>query len=97
MVEVVIKYFFTILGRIFRLLAGLLYRRDPTRTEFQTKDEIVWLLYTNSMLWLICLYWPFMVFFQIAFLYLHFRAQHYMLRKWSSSPLEANTSVQLSY
>ena len=56
------------------------------RKEFETTDEVVWLIYFQSVIWVALIFYPFLAAIAPLVLYLHFKFIFYRLRNWKISP-----------
>jgi hypothetical protein len=56
------------------------------RKEFETTDEVVWLLYFQAIIWISFLFFPYLAIVAPIVMYLHFKFIIYRLRNWKISP-----------
>lgn len=63
------------------------------RKEFETTDEVVWLIYFQSIIWVSFIYYPYMAILAPIVLYLHFKFIYFRLRKWKIQPQMVTNKV----
>lgn len=63
------------------------------RKEFETTDEVVWLLYFQAIMWVSFIFYPYLAVIAPVVMYLHFKFIYYRLRNWKISPQMATNKV----
>ena len=70
---------------------------EPWKKEFETADELVWLIMFMSIIWLNMIYFPFLVFAAPIFLYLHFKFVKLRLVSWKVPPEDSSNDDTIGY
>lgn len=85
-VELIQRYVYYFGWIIYYRVKAKCQRLNNWRKEFETTDEVVWLIYFQAIMWISFIYYPYLAIIAPIVLYLHFKFIFYRLRNWKISP-----------
>lgn len=86
LVELVQRYVYYFGWILYYRIKAKLQKLNNWRKEFETTDEVVWLIYFQAIMWISFIYYPYLAVIAPIVLYLHFKFIFYRLRNWKISP-----------
>ena len=92
-VELIQRYLYYFGWIIYYRLKASCQRLNNWRKEFEVSDEVVWLIYFQSVIWAGFLYYPFLALLSPIVMYLHFKFIFFRLRRWKIPPNEMNSNL----
>lgn len=92
-VELVQRYVYYFGWVIYYRVKAKCQGRDDWRKEFETTDEVIWLIYFQAVVWCGFLYYPYLAVAAPAILYVHFKFIAYRLRRWKIAPEMATSDM----
>jgi len=92
-VEIIQRYLYYFGWIIYYRIKAKCQNLNNWRKEFETTDEVVWLIYFQSIIWVSFIYYPYIAILSPIFLYLHFKFIVYRLRSWKISPQMVTNKV----
>jgi hypothetical protein len=93
MVELIQRYLYYFGWIIYYRIKARCQGLNNWRKEFETSDEVVWLIYFQSIIWISFIYYPYVAALAPIVLYLHFKFIFYRLRRWKIPPQMVTNKV----
>lgn len=92
--ELIARYIFYLYWFIHQRLYGRIMQKSWKR-EFETSDELVWVLALQNILWFNIMFFPFCTVVSVIVIYLHFKFVMFRLQRWKIPPKESSNDASM--
>ena len=93
LVELVQRYIYYFGWIIYYRLKASCQKLNNWRKEFEVTDEVVWLIYFQSIIWAGFMFYPYLAILSPIVLFVHFKFIYFRLRRWKIPPNEMNSNL----
>lgn len=97
LIEFVLKFITATAWMLLNFCKGGCGLKKGWRAEFPVSDEVVWLLYFQSVIWLALVWFPFMSLLYSLMLYVMFKFIMFKLTTMQKKPLKSTSAQDMGY